>query len=107
AAGRALVAEVRDAELRTYAIEPEELGLRRVALAALSGGEPEENAARIETLLAGAGEEALAEIVAANAGAALYVGGRAATLREGVEQAQALLAGGAAARQHRRAQTRA
>jgi len=96
--GPTFVAEVRDGELLTYAIEPEELGLRRVALAALSGGTPEENAARMETLLAGAGDEALAEIVAANAGAALYVGGRAATLREGVEQAQALLAGGAAAR---------
>ena len=96
--GPTFVAEVRDGELRTYAIEPEELGLRRVALASLSGGAPEENAAHMETLLAGAGDEALAEIVAANAGAALYVGGRAATLRDGVEQAQALLAGGAAAR---------
>ena len=96
--GPTFVAEVRDGELRTYAIEPEELGLRRVALAALSGGAPEENAARMEMLLAGAGDEALTEIVAANAGAALYVGGRAATLRDGVEQAQALLAGGAAAR---------
>ena len=96
--GPTFVAEVRDGELRTYAIEPEELGLRRVALAALAGGAPEENAGRMETLLAGAGDEALAEIVAANAGAALYVGGRAATLRDGVEQARALLAAGAAAR---------
>jgi anthranilate phosphoribosyltransferase len=96
--GPTFIAEVRDGELRTYEIEPEELGLRRVALASLQGGRPEENAARMEALLAGAGEEALAEVVAANAGAALYVGGRAATLREGVEQARALLAGEAAAR---------
>ena len=54
----------------------------------------------MEVLLDGGGdrEEALAEVVAANAGAALYVGGRAATLREGVEQARSLLAAGAAAR---------
>src|SRR6185436_3474607 len=91
--GPTSVAEVRDGELRSYEVEPEELGLSRVPLAALQGGAPEENAARMEALLAGNGEPALAEIVAANAGAALYVGGRAATLREGVEQARALLAG--------------
>ncbi|HXT49480.1 MAG TPA: anthranilate phosphoribosyltransferase [Thermoanaerobaculia bacterium] len=96
--GPTSVAEVRDGELRSYEVEPEELGLSRVPLAALQGGAPEENAARMEALLAGNGEPALAEIVAANAGAALYVGGRAATLREGVEQARALLAGAAAAR---------
>ena len=96
--GPTFVAEVREGELRSYELEPEELGLRRVPLAALQGGAPEENAACMEALLAGDGDEALGEIVAANAGAALYVGGRAATLREGVEQAQALLAEGAAAR---------
>jgi anthranilate phosphoribosyltransferase len=96
--GPTFVAEVRDGELRSYEVAPEELGLRRVPLVALAGGAPEENAARMEALLAGAGDDALAEVVAANAGAALYVGGRAATLRDGVEQARALLAAGAAAR---------
>jgi anthranilate phosphoribosyltransferase len=96
--GPTCVAEVREGELRSFELLPEELGLRRVALSALLGGTPEENAARMESLLDGAGEEALAEVVAANAGAALYVGGRAASLREGVEQARALLAAGVAAR---------
>jgi anthranilate phosphoribosyltransferase len=96
--GPTFVAEVRDGELRSYEVAPEELGLRRVPLAALAGGAPEENAARMEALLAGGGDEALAEVVAANAGAALYVGDRAPTLRQGVEQARALLAAGAAAR---------
>ena len=96
--GPTFVAEVRDGELRSYEVAPEELGLRRVPLAALAGGAPEENAARMEALLAGGGDDALAEVVAANAGAALYVGDRAPTLREGVEQARSLLAAGAAAR---------
>ena len=96
--GPTFVAEVRGGELRSYEVAPEELGLRRVPLAALAGGAPEENAARMEALLAGGGDDALAEVVAANAGAALYVGDRAPTLREGVEQARALLAAGAAAR---------
>ncbi len=51
--GPTFVAEVRDGELRSYEIAPEELGLRRVPLAALAGGAPEENAARMEALLAG------------------------------------------------------
>jgi anthranilate phosphoribosyltransferase len=96
--GPTFVAEAREGELRAYELLPEELGLRRVSLAALQGGTPEENAARMEALLAGGGDAALAEIVAANAGAALYVGGRAASLGDGVEAARALLAGGAAAR---------
>ncbi len=96
--GPTLIAEVRQGELRSYRLDPEELGVERVPLAALLGGAPEENARRMEALLAGEGEGALAGVVAANAGAALYVGGEAASLREGVERARALLAAGAAAR---------
>jgi anthranilate phosphoribosyltransferase len=96
--GPTFVAEVRDGELRTFSVEPEQVGLERVPLDALLGGTPEENAARMERLLAGEGERALTEVVALNAGAALYVGGRARTLREGVEAARALLAEGAGAR---------
>jgi anthranilate phosphoribosyltransferase len=96
--GPTLVAEVRDGEVTTYSLEPEEVGARRVALAALVGGTPEENARRMEALLGGEGEPALADVVAVNAGAALYVGGLAASLREGTEAARQLLAAGAGAR---------
>jgi len=96
--GPTFVAEVRGGEVRSYTIEPEEVGARRVALVDLLGGSPEENARRMEALLAGEGEPALADVVAVNAGAALYVAGQAGSLREGAEQARALLAAGAAAR---------
>jgi anthranilate phosphoribosyltransferase len=92
------VAEVRDGELRSFTIEPEDVGLARVPLAALAGGTPEDNARVMEALLSGGGERALVEVVALNAGAALWVGGRAASLRDGVELALALLAEGAGAR---------
>jgi len=92
------VAEVRDGALRSFTVEPEDVGLARVPLAALAGGTPEENARSMEALLSGGGERALAEVVALNAGAALWVGGRAGSLREGVAQALALLAEGAGAR---------
>src|SRR5262249_45068355 len=96
--GPTFVAEVRDGSVRTYVVEPEALGAERVPLQALLGGAPEENARRMEALLGGDGEPALRDVVAVNAGAALYVAGEAGTLREGVERARALLAGGAAAR---------
>jgi anthranilate phosphoribosyltransferase len=96
--GATLVAEVREGVLTTYELLPEDLGVERAPLEALVGGAPEENAARMAELLEGGGEPALAAVTALNAGAALYVAGRARSLREGVEAARALLAAGAAAR---------
>jgi len=96
--GPTFVAEVRDGAVRSYTIEPEEMGLRRAPLAGLLGGTPEENARRMESLLAGDGEDVLAQVVALNAGAALYVAGETPTLRAGVERARSLLAEGAGAR---------
>jgi len=94
--GTTRVAEVDDGEVRSYEVTPEELGLERADLGRLAGGDPAENAAAMERLLAGA-PGALADLVAANAGAALYVAGRADSLREGVTMAREILAGGAAA----------
>jgi anthranilate phosphoribosyltransferase len=83
-------------DLVTYTIEPEDLGLQRVEVAALAGGEPADNARRMEALLGGQ-RGALAQVTAANAGAALHVAGRAGSLREGTARALELLASGAAA----------
>jgi anthranilate phosphoribosyltransferase len=96
--GGTFVAEVRDGGVTTYELLPEAVGVARAPLAALGGGEPAENARRMEALLAGNGEQALADVVALNAGAALYVGGRAASIAAGVVAARALLAAGAGAR---------
>jgi anthranilate phosphoribosyltransferase len=98
--GRTHVAEVRDGEVHLYDLEPERFGLRRVAQEELAGGTPDENAAAVRRVFRGEGGEtgALAEITALNAGAALYVGGLAATLEEGVRSALAALASGAAER---------
>ena len=95
--GRTRVAEVRDGEVRTYELEPERFGLRRAGLEDLAGGMPEENAAAVRRVFGGEAGP-LAEVTALNAGAALYVGGGAATLEEGVGRAREILASGAAAR---------
>jgi anthranilate phosphoribosyltransferase len=73
-------------------------GLPAGTLAELAGGGVEENLALLEALAAGAAPAALADTVALNAGAALWVADCAADLADGVGQAQALLRDGALAR---------
>lgn len=94
--GATHVCEVRDGTVRAYTLEPESFGIARAPLAALAGGGPEENAALMRQVLAGA-PGPLADVTALNAGAALYVGGVAADLAAGVARAHAVLAAGEAA----------
>jgi anthranilate phosphoribosyltransferase len=95
--GRTRVAEVRGGEVRMLDLEPERFGIRRARQEELAGGTPEENAAAACRVFGGEAGP-LADITALNAGAALYVGGLAPTLEEGVERARRTLASGAAAR---------
>lgn len=95
--GPTWLCEVRGGDVRCFTLEPEDLGLRRATLADLAGGTPEENAAAMRRVFAGE-PGPLADVTALNAGAALYVGGRAESLRSGVEQARDILASGAAGR---------
>jgi anthranilate phosphoribosyltransferase len=92
---RTLVAEVAGGEVRSYEISPAELGVREATLAELAGGAPADNARALEALLAGA-DGPLAELVAANAGAALHIAGLEPALRAGVERARDVLASGTA-----------
>jgi anthranilate phosphoribosyltransferase len=82
--------EVGGDEVRHHRVDPTELGLGRVTLADLAGGDPPANAAIFEGMLAGAGGPHR-DIVLLNAGAGLVVGGVATTLGEGVEAARAAL----------------
>jgi anthranilate phosphoribosyltransferase len=89
------VCEVRDGELRGYELTPEEIGVERHELTAIAGGSARENA-RIAREVLGGGSGARSEIVAANAGAALYVSGAAPTIQAGVTMARASMASGRA-----------
>jgi anthranilate phosphoribosyltransferase len=79
--------EVRDGELRGFELTPEEIGVRRHELSEISGGDARENARVAREVLNGT-NDARSEIVAANAGAALFVSGAAPTIRDGVELAR-------------------
>jgi len=89
------VCEVIDGEVRSYELTPEEIGLQRYSLSDLAGGDARENARIAREILSG-GNGARTEIVAANAGAALYVSGAADSIRDGVAMAREAIATGAA-----------
>ncbi len=93
--GRSRIAEVRCGEVAVYEVAPERFGIERAELAELAGGEPEANAEAMVRVLGGEGG-ALGDVVALNAGAALYVGGVVGSWDEGVEVARGVLAGGEA-----------
>lgn len=80
--------------VRTERIAPEDLGLRRVEMTELDGGDAPTNAALFEQVLRGRGPQARADHLALNAGAALVVAGRAEGLGAGLSQARALIDSG-------------
>ena len=91
------VAALEDGVVRRLVVEPEEAGLPRAEAAAVGGGDAEANARIAQDVLAGE-RGPRRDVVLLNAAAALLVAGRAASLREGVEQAGEAVDGGRAAR---------
>ncbi len=80
------VAELKEGEITEYVITPEALGIERQPLDTLKVGSAEESLRLVEQALVGEGPGA--DIVALNAGAALYASGIADSLKEGVALAQ-------------------
>ena len=77
------VCEVRHGQIRTYELTPDGIGVRQHRIEEIAGGDPRENA-RIARAVLGGEDGACADIVAANAAAAIYVAGVAPSIREGV-----------------------
>ena len=95
--GETEVAEWKDGTVRRFTVTPEDAGLPRADLAALRGGDAEENAVALRALLDGA-TGAYRDIVLLNAAAALIVADRAAGLAEGAALAAAVIDDGRAAK---------
>ncbi|MCU1231075.1 MAG: anthranilate phosphoribosyltransferase [Acidobacteria bacterium] len=89
------VAEVRDGAIVLYDVTPTSLGLPTHSIEELTGGDIAANAAIARAILAGE-EGARRDVIMANAGAALYVGGLAPTIPDGITLARQALASGAA-----------
>ena len=94
-AGTTTVVEVDGPEIHSYALAPEDVGLRRGRYEDVAGGPPEDNAAVTRRIFAGEAGPAR-DLAALNAGAAIYVAGRADTLEAGVRAAEEALDSGAA-----------
>lgn len=89
------VCEFKDGWFKTYTIAPEDFGLERCSKADLVGGTPKENAKITLAILNGEkGHKRNAVLL--NAGAALYIGGKAETMKEGVALAAELIDSGKA-----------
>ena len=89
------VCEFEGGNYRSYVLTPEELGLKRCTKEDLRGGAPEENAAITRAILRGE-RGPKRDAVLLNGGAALYIGGKADSLKSGVELAAQLIDSGAA-----------
>ncbi len=94
--GISTVFDVRGGDLREGHLDPATLGLARASLDDLRGGDAAEGAAIARSLLAG-GSGPRRDVVLLNAGAALEVAGRTASLEEGIAVAAESIDSGAAA----------
>ena len=94
--GPTRVVELRDGDLSTYEVTPEQVDLEPASDGAVGAGTPDANARLLREVLDGkpGTERSLAVL---NAGAAIYVAGRAGTLAEGVRAAEQAIDSGAAA----------
>ena len=90
------VCEFKDGWFKSYTIKPEDFGLNRCSKQNLVGGTPQENAAITLNILQGKEKGAKRNTVLLNAGAALYIGGKADSFNGGVQLAAQLIDSGRA-----------
>ena len=90
------VCEIRDGWYRASVIQPEDFGFARCSRDALRGGSPEENARITRDILSGA-QGPKRDAVLLNAGAALYIAGKAESMKAGTVLAAELIDSGKAA----------
>lgn len=81
--GPTRVAELRDGDVKEFVIEPEQFDIKRCTLDKLHGGDAQQSAVIVGAVLDGQ-PGPTRDVVLLNSGAALYVSGRAATIREGM-----------------------
>ncbi|MDO5336905.1 MAG: anthranilate phosphoribosyltransferase [Eubacteriales bacterium] len=93
------VCEIRDGKLSSYTIAPEQFGYKRCEKGELMGGSAKENAEITRAILSGKERGAKRQAVCLNAGAALYIAEKTASIEQGVRLAETLIDSGAAREQ--------
>ncbi len=94
--GANTICEIRFGKTTYYSISPEDLGMNPCTLEDLKGGTPEENAEITKGILNGSIQGPKRDVVALNAGIALYLGIDDISLKEGIQLAQELIDNGKA-----------
>ena len=93
--GETAVTELKDGGIKSYSIKPQDLGYPMAELADVAGGTPEDNARRLVSVLKGERSPAR-DIIAMNAGAAVYISGQVESLKEGAIVAEEAISSGKA-----------
>ena len=96
AGDKTYVCEFRDGWFKEYGIEPEDFGYKKCDKSELEGGTPEENAEITRNILNGTLRDGKRNAVCLNAGAAIYVAGKADSLAEGIKIAEETIDSGKA-----------
>lgn len=91
-----LIHEISDGWERSYEIRPEDFGITPASKDAIRGGKPDENAAVTRGILNGEITDARADVCLMNAGAAIYIGGVASSIADGIAAARRTIVDGSA-----------
>lgn len=94
--GTTTVGEIKDGKVEVFTITPEQFSLKRCSLTDLTGGDGNANAQITKDILSGKETGAKRDIVLFNAGAALYVGGAAESIGDGIKLAASAIDSGKA-----------
>ncbi|MCR5798244.1 MAG: anthranilate phosphoribosyltransferase [Eubacterium sp.] len=94
--GKTKICELKDGELKTYEICPEDFGLKSCTLDEIKTGTPEENANTIKGVFSGEITGPRKDAIILNAAGALVVGDKAANFEEGVKLAREIIDSGKA-----------
>lgn len=89
------ICEFKDGWFKTYTIKPEDFGFERCTKSDLAGGTPQENAQITRDILSGA-KGPKRNAVLMNAGASLYIYGKAQSLKQGIDLAAEIIDSGKA-----------
>ena len=89
------ICEIKDGWFKSFTIEPEDFGFSRCEKEELKGGTPEENADITRRILNGE-KGPKRDAVLLNAGASLYIGGKALNMKDGIALAAELIDSGKA-----------
>ncbi len=90
------ISELMNGSVKSYTLDPAELGLKRVTLAEIQGGEPADNARITQAVLSGQGTQPQREIVLLNAAAGLMAADKVKDISEGLRLGAHILDSGKA-----------